>query len=433
MSLFDLIPPAPSYPAPPSFPWTVEQLNVLDAITEWYAHVDEGCFFSVTGPAGTGKTTLVREIVTRFPSALLTAMTGKAALRLQQLAERPASTLHAKLYYPPKGGEDLRFTRLRESESNLVITDEASMCTPAVFRDMQVWASSGVSFLLVGDAFQLPPVITGQELKEFGEDYSVFAHVDGGELKTVMRNAGGVLRAATRVRETGEICRQSDIDDVATKNGYEFMQVRHPTETAVEEYLADRDDHLLVTWRNAVRMTANKMIRERLGHGGPLPDEGEPVLIKKNGQGRLNGEIVICAGFEAAEPIDTMQTMWMKVLGGEKILVSFEGGGGNGREGEFFDGGQPWVENWKNYHIILRKKCLPEPLPVTWGYALTAHAAQGSQARRTTVFLCGGDDRSKHFRKPTTLPSGERTSFASRWLYTSMTRSTMRTTMIVGG
>ncbi len=412
----------PSLPPPaPKVEWTDEQSVALDAIDDW--RESERPFFSLTGPAGSGKSTMVREIVDRYPYAVLTAMTGKAALRLSHCAGREAGTLHSTLYYPPKPGEELRFSRLREPPADLIVVDEASMITPAVYAHMKVWAKSGVSFLLVGDGYQLPPVITGEELKENGEDYSVFQIVRGAELETVMRSVGGVLRAATKVRQTGEICRESD-------EGYTYAVEREPMARAVEEYLADRDDHLIITWRNALRMAANRTIRARLGHEGPLPDEGEPVLIKRNGQGFLNGEIVTCGGFETGPQLGSMLTMWMRT-GYTRILVSFEGGRED-RGGEFFDGQQPWVESWQRYHIDLKKQNLPEPLPITYGYCHTAHSAQGSEARRVTVFLERGDERSRHFRKPTTLPSGAEVPFSARFIYTATTRGKKQAMMIVG-
>ena len=412
---------------------TDEQSAALAAIDDWIAS-DSSQFFALTGPAGSGKTFLTREILRRHGCAMLTAMTGKAALRLSELAEYPASTHHSKLYWPPQPGSSA-FVRLREPPYGLVICDESSMMTPSVFRDTRRWGSD-FRCLVIGDSFQLPPVIVGEEAKQYGDDWSVFAQVEGVALETVMRNAGGVLRAATRVRETGEICAQSDLD--APGEGYEYVRSRSPLELAVDTYCEDRDDHLLITWTNKTRMKANAAIRARLGHDGPLPDEGEPVLIKKNGQGCLNGEIVECGTFENGPVIDSVRTMWMGVPGRVdddglplKILVTVDGGRAD-HGGEFFDGGAPWVDSFKRYHIELQKQLLPEPTPVTWGYCVTAHAAQGSQARRTTVFLCRGEDRSSFFRKSTTLPNGQTASFCARWAYTSITRSERYTVMVVG-
>lgn len=419
MSLFNSLPATA-----PSIVWTPEQQQVIDSFRRWRDE-NKSAFFAITGPAGSGKTTIMREVAAGVP----TAMTGKAALRLTQCTGQLASTLHKVLYFPPKTGNNVEFTDLREPEGDFYTVDESSMMTPAVFEHLQQWVAKGVRFLLVGDAYQLPPVITGKEVQRHGEDYSVFAEVRGAALETVMRNAGGVLRAATKIRQTGMLEEKSDFDNGL---GYEFFSSRNVIEEAVERYCSQPNDHLLITWRNAVRMQANKMIRARFGHDGPLPDEGEPVLIRKNGQNFLNGEIVTCGGFEAGPKIDSMSTLWMSVQGSAfKLLVSYEGSPSD-KGGEIFDGGTPWIQNFSKYHAALKRLGLPEPIPVTWGYTLTAHAAQGSEAERVTVFLANGDERNRNFCKTTTMPNGQTVPFLSRWLYTAITRSKKHATMMVG-
>lgn len=421
-------PPAGFFKPRVSVNWNEGQRAALDAIERWKR--GHSAFTALTGPAGAGKSTLLREVVESFTDVTLTAMTGKAALRVAQLTECNASTLHAKMYYPPQPGQGMKFTRLREAPSKYVVVDESSMMTPSVFRDFERW---GVRAILVGDPYQLPPVITGEELQEFGEDYSVFSHVGGVELTEVMRSAGGVLRAATRVRETGQICEQSDMD--APDEGYEYVREHSPIERAVDEFCAKPIDHLLVTWKNSTRMNANRMIRERIGREGPLPDDGEPVLLKKNGQGHLNGEIVECGGFETGPTLGgSVRTLWMRVgrkPPQEKILVSIDGGSKE-RGGEMFDGQMPWIENWKKYHVDLKKLVLPDPVPITWGYCGTCHSVQGSESKRVTVFLERSDVRSRNFRKPTTLPDGRIAPFSARFVYTATTRSKHHSILIVG-
>lgn len=411
--------------------WTEEQLRALDEVEEWLEG-DEP-LFSLTGPAGSGKSSLACEIVARHPEAVLTAMTGKAAVRLAEIVGRQASTCHSKLYWPPLPGAS--FTRMREPPSRLVLVDEASMCSPTVVRDLRAW---GCRVLLIGDGYQLPAVITGEELKEFGDDYSAFGEVSGVALETVMRSVGGVLRAATRVRETGEIQEKSDLD--GPESGYAFLKHADPLGYAVDMYMSrldgngeplDGQDTLLITWRNAVRLEANRRIRARLGREGPLPDGGELVLLKRNGQGYLNGEIVRCGGFEDGPKIGSMRTLWMGTGGGEKLLVSVDGGRKE-KGGEWMDGQQPWVEDFRKFHVSLNQQKLPEPTPITWAYCLSGHSAQGSESNRAIVFLAKGDERSQYFRKATRLPDGSQAPFSARWTYTTTTRSKLFTQMITG-
>lgn len=517
--------PGPSWPPPPPTPtieWTDEQREALAAIHAWY--LSDEPFFALTGYAGTGKSTLVSELARTYIT-VLTAMTGKAALRLAEVTQRTAATLHSTLYFPPGAqlkktaicpnncgceidcseistprlkveiaslvclncnkptfemkdvkieppSRELVFSRLRDRPAcDFVVVDEASMVTPTIFNDLKRW---GARVLLVGDSFQLPPVITGREREQHGDDYTVFAHVPCVELKTVMRSVGGVLRAATQVRSTGSFCTQND-------DGYTYVTSYSPLEEAVASYLAGSEDHLLITFKNESRMRASEMIRRHLGHEGPLPDEGEPILIRRNGQGFLNGEIVTCVGFEVGPVLGAppqkekdkeksdlwpgVQTLWIDVLKGSvpaRILASVDGGGGE--KGQFFDGNPPQIKNYSRYQADLLRlaeenmkrfyernamidafkaltqrqikekaqQFVEEPIPVTWGYCLTAHAAQGSQATRTTVFLERSDIKNSHFSKPTTLPSGAKANYAARWVYTAITRSKLSATMIVG-
>jgi ATP-dependent exoDNAse (exonuclease V) alpha subunit len=111
---------------------------------------------------------------------------------------------------------------------------------------------------------------------------------------------------------------------------------------------------------------------------------------------------------------------------GLNIFVNTQG------RGEPMDGGLPNIKDWKEYMAHFKISRLPDPIPVTYGYVSTAHKAQGSEYRRVTIFLAAEDLVNDHFRKDTVLPNGKIMSFATRWLYTSLTRSKQKVSLILG-
>jgi len=422
-----------------SFAWTLtdDQQRAHTDVKEW-ANGKGPRIRSLTGFGGTGKSTLVRSLLTHLPNVHLSAMTGKAALRLRDVTDRAATTLHAVLYMPPeeKQGSDLAFSARRAPTMATLVVDEASLITPQIYTDLQEWAALGVRVLLVGDPFQLPPVLSKKEIEVHGEDFTVFEKVQGSVLTKVMRSAGPIVAAATYIRENKRVLMTSD-------GGYRFDRSRDTLQSAINDYLADPEDHVLITWTNALRLSANRQIRARLGFKGKLPERGEPVLIRQNQGAFLNGEIVIAdhwypgptIGGDELTGAGGLPTTWLVTSDGSEILTLPQG------YAEWMDGGRPHIEDWYawlEYGRDLDRRPLdkngtpcPIPVPVTYGFCLTAHAAQGSEWRRTTMFLGANDSGSKNFRKLTKLPSGEMVPFSIRFLYTALTRAKSQATLYV--
>lgn len=123
------------------------------------------------GPAGTGKTTLLKALVDHPGVAaggvLLLAPTGKARVQLETKVGFPAKTL-ASYLTPSKryDGETGRYFVLDESAPrrsySLVVIDEASMLTEEMLA-ATLDAFTGVDrLILVGDPRQLPPIGAGR-------------------------------------------------------------------------------------------------------------------------------------------------------------------------------------------------------------------------------------------------------------------------------
>lgn len=398
--------------------WTPEQKQAIEQVREWI-NGEGGTMISLSGAAGTGKTTVLSEIKKHlYGNVCWTALTGKAALRMREVVEVQAQTLHKVLYEAPtKRKGKLEFNKVADPEGiRFLVIDECSMLGPKIFKDLQVWLRYGVSILFVGDGYQLPPVLTNQEFKEFG-DFSIFKSVRGPILSKCMRAGDDIVAICNHVREHAEL------PDSA--GAYTCRESGKANISAAKDWLADKDDHLLVTWTNRYRMETNRYIRKKLGLVDPIPQQGEPVLICQNGRQVLNGEIHYLDEFNDGPSFAGLDIYYMNTMSGaENVPVTLQG------KKEFMDGFFPEIEDWKAYEANLNQMREGEPLPITYGYVSTAHKAQGSEFRRVTVFLSENDFENPYFHKETSLPTGERMPFSTRWLYTAMTRAREQLTVV---
>lgn len=135
---------------------------------------------SVTGPAGTGKTSIMRiayeGLVNAGYSVVLCAPTGKAAKRIHEATGIPAMTIHRLLEYPrpgdrnPKTGKPLRSgmpqrDRLNPLDQDVVLADEYAMVASDVHRNLVDALPRGGVIRMFGDIHQLPPIEQDKRLK----------------------------------------------------------------------------------------------------------------------------------------------------------------------------------------------------------------------------------------------------------------------------
>jgi exodeoxyribonuclease V alpha subunit len=134
------------------------------------ASVEHGVFVLTGGP-GTGKTTVVKGILSVLRESgcriLLAAPTGRAAKRLSESAGEPALTVHRMLEYTPNGDEAV-WGRDEDNplEADAVIVDEASMMDIVLMYNLLRALPIGCRLILVGDVDQLPSVGPGSVLKD---------------------------------------------------------------------------------------------------------------------------------------------------------------------------------------------------------------------------------------------------------------------------
>ena len=133
--------------------------------------------FILTGGPGTGKTTVINGIIATYAALhkldlkkkqelpiLLTAPTGRAARRMNELTGLPSATIHRHLGMT--GDDDI--SHLDDYlDADFIIVDEFSMVDTWLANQLLSNISSNSKILIVGDADQLPSVSPGQVLADF--------------------------------------------------------------------------------------------------------------------------------------------------------------------------------------------------------------------------------------------------------------------------
>jgi len=157
---------------------TTDQANAAEAIERFIQNPQSGAFI-LKGAAGTGKTFLMKALVQyladRNCCMFLMAPTGKAAEVLTNATGYKARTVHRSIFTfedeEGNGGKDIIIKELRIAPNNsFIVCDEASMLSETIsertnkevlLESLMIFSNLGKSknkLILIGDAFQLPPI-----------------------------------------------------------------------------------------------------------------------------------------------------------------------------------------------------------------------------------------------------------------------------------
>lgn len=151
--------PPPLRLAPPPVDLTQEQRQLWPRVEEGHA--------LLTGGPGTGKSYTCAALLEAARQArlevVLLAPTGKAAVRLSELADYQAHTIHARLGWD---GERFAHGPHDPLKADLVVVDEASMADVELLAALVAALPPYTHLLLVGDADQLPPVGPGAPFQD---------------------------------------------------------------------------------------------------------------------------------------------------------------------------------------------------------------------------------------------------------------------------
>ncbi len=184
----------------------------------------------LTGGPGTGKTTVIKAILSLFDvldiETALAAPTGRAAKRMSISTGRDAKTIHRLL--EADYGEDNRMHFQRDEDNPInagaVIIDEISMADIQLLSALLKAIKPGTKIILIGDSDQLPPVGAGDCLRDILNS-GVFSSV---RLDTIFRQASNSL-----IVENAHLINNGKMPILNVKNkDFFFMARKTGSETA---------------------------------------------------------------------------------------------------------------------------------------------------------------------------------------------------------
>lgn len=420
--------------------------------------------FLLRGYAGTGKTSLISALIQTLPSlrvsSLLLAPTGRAAKVISSYANRPAYTIHKKIYMTVTDASGaVRTVRAVNKHSyTLFIVDEASMIgleptstRQSLLEDLidYVYDGNHCRLMLIGDSAQLPPV--GQsESPALDERYLAAAfslHVISAELTEVVRQKqlSGILAGATALRS--QITALAGGDEAAmplfSPNGVDVIRLAGEDlmETLYREYGDFALDQVVVICRSNKRANLfNQGVRNTVLFREEEVNAGDYLMVVKNNYFWLDEESTI--GFIAnGDIVEVLSVRHVQELYGFrfadatvrfvdypdeeprdcKLLLSTlysESPSLTADESNllFNNVMEDYADLPTKADRLRELRANPyfNALQVKFAYALTCHKTQGGQWR--TVIIDQG------FLPPDMLLDRE----YLRWLYTAFTRATDR-------
>ena len=415
---------------------SADQEEALQRVRQWWQSTSRR--FVITGPAGTGKTRMIAEVIAALglkPAEVkLVAPTNKACDVLRSKLAKglgfrgKVSTLHSLLYKyqvpPAPDGEDLAFKviglKAVDPSVKLLVCDEASMLADIDVETMQ----KGYRTLFLGDPAQLPPVLEGREENGRQAGTSDLLLSPDAELTTIHRQSesSSILEAADIVRSGGWL-QPTLFDDDATHVLDEAEG--HVTREEFLQLLKEAEAVLVA--RNVTRIRVNEMIRELRGYvrhpGDWIPKRGE-ILVSCD---KISG---VSSPFPGEPEISNGQQLVVD----EVVRVSRVLNGTTGQEvlsarvRAHFRDDPSVVGEWPISHEMLvgrhivgdevSTRLIAGPrsgvLRCDWGYALTVHKAQGSEWGRVVVIDHGSYDRIG----------------ARQWNYVALTRARQSVTVV---
>ncbi|MEO8234526.1 MAG: ATP-binding domain-containing protein [Flavobacterium sp.] len=440
---------------------TVKQDIFFQQIAEFITNSNKDEIFVLKGYAGTGKTTVISTIVNNLieinKKYVLLAPTGRAAKVIANYSNKPAFTIHKKIYFPKKtSGGGVSFTLQPNKHKNTIFfIDESSMISDvntesklyengSLLDDLisYVYSGDNCKMILLGDTAQLPPVQLDISPALDTDTLSLHYNKDvySIEFDEVMRQEenSGILYNATELREllkdvffdSFKFNLKGFKDIVRLSDGYDIQDAIN---SAYSNYSIE--DTAFIVRSNKRANQYNQQIRTKILDKESELSTGDFLMVVKNNYFWLkdsdeagfiaNGDIIEVLdirnikelyGFKFAnvkirmvdypdqKPYETV--LLLDTISSESPSLSYEES--NRLYEEVIKDYENETTKYKKFQKVKENEYF-NALQVKFSYAITCHKSQGGQWN--TVFI-----------EQPYLPNGIDKDYI-RWLYTAMTRA----------
>lgn len=321
------------------FELTESQKDVLDRIDRFIKGVNSDTFLTVSGVAGSGKTSIMEcvrkrymwetnPVTGRFYKIFFASTTHRAAGVLKSKVKTKVYTLHSLFginvetdmegdrYDCKKKVNKVGDDKL--DRDSIVVIDEASMINKENFKVIKdACIAMNVKCIFCGDKCQLAPVGDDE-----GECSVVFRGEGGDilELTEIMRTDNDqILNESVYVRGYGDFSFKSDWDETE-KNGVLFLDrndlgtLSNILDYNVEKLKKDPNAFRFITYTNDNVEKLNTLVRKKMGYNDIIPRKNEVLMSYTNmgyqGGGEyyiVNSESYIVEAIEGVDETDVSE------------------------------------------------------------------------------------------------------------------------------
>ena len=302
--------------------WTNGQQEALTLLSEWekldiYANPDDS-IFTLSGAAGTGKTTVVQEIINMFKNKykiIVSAPTHKAKEVIGEITKLRAETIHSLLglrpnidleTFDPNNPTYQQLVEERISSADIHIIDECSMINKELFNMLVKKATLYKKrLILIGDINQLPPVNEKLSLtfmvKHKYELTEIVRQKNGNPNQLLLIDARSDVEKMSNLVEELTKTEQDNTnnDDRGNRQGYIITNSQENFYNFLIELYSDSEAKTnmnfikTLVYTNIAAKKVNKFIKDKINPSKEVLSVGDVLLGYKTVMNPINDKIIV--------------------------------------------------------------------------------------------------------------------------------------------